>query len=85
MLLYLFDTGLLNCILEIPSEVILQEKLGSYKGFILENFAAQELFAVYNSDLVSWQEGSAEIEFILVKGGPVYLPYFTESIYSFSA
>ncbi|MCD6397555.1 MAG: ATP-binding protein [Spirochaetaceae bacterium] len=65
---YLFDTGLLNCILEIPSEVILQEKLGSYKGFILENFAAQELFAVSNSDLVSWQEGSAEIEFIFVKG-----------------
>ena len=29
---------------------------------------AQELFAYYNRDLVSWQEGSAEIEFLITQG-----------------
>ena len=65
---YFFDTGLLNSILEIPAEVLLQKGLGPYKGFILENFIAQELFSIYNTDLISWTEGTSEIEFLIVQG-----------------
>lgn len=36
----LFDIGILNCILNIPSDAILGEKLGTYKGFMLENIVA---------------------------------------------
>ena len=63
--LFLFDVGLLNCMLRLPGEVILGEHISSYKGFILENFVAQELFSITNQELTSWQQGTAEVEFIL--------------------
>ena len=66
--IFLFDTGLLNCLLDIPGEVILDREIGPYKGFIVENYIAQELFAHYNRDLISWQEGTSELEFLIVKG-----------------
>lgn len=65
---FLFDVGILNCMLKIPGEVLLRENAGAYKGFILENFVAQELFATTNKDLISWQEGSAKIEFLITQG-----------------
>ena len=65
---FLFDVGILNCLLEIPGEAILAETVGAYKGFILENFVAQELFAATNAELVSWQQGTAELEFLVVHG-----------------
>jgi uncharacterized protein len=69
--LFLFDVGLLNCMLELPGEVILGEHIGSYKGFILENFVAQELFSVTNEDLTSWQQGTAELEFIITNSADI--------------
>lgn len=63
--LFLFDIGLLNCMLKLPGEVILGEQISSYKGFILENFVAQELFSITNEELTSWQQGTAELEFII--------------------
>ena len=66
--LFLFDTGILNCILDIPGEVILDKEIGPYKGFIVENYVAQELFTHYNRDLISWQEGTSELEFLIVNG-----------------
>lgn len=66
--IFLFDTGILNCLLDIPGEVILDEEIGPYKGFIVENYIAQELFAHYNQDLLSWQEGTSELEFLIVNG-----------------
>ena len=68
---FLFDIGLLNCLLKLPGEVILGEGIGPYKGFILENFVAQELFAVTNDDSVSWQQGTAELEFLIVQGARI--------------
>ena len=66
--LFLFDVGILNSILAIPGEVILDSKIGPYKGFIMENFVSQELYERTNANLFSWQEGKAELEFIIVKG-----------------
>jgi predicted AAA+ superfamily ATPase len=66
--LYFFDVGLLNASLEIPIETIFSNQLGSYKGFIAENFVAQELIPKSNSQLYSWTEGNAEVEFIWPSG-----------------
>jgi predicted AAA+ superfamily ATPase len=68
---FLFDIGLLNCMLRLPGEVILGEDIGPYKGFILENFVAQELFSVTNEELISWQQGTAELEFLVTQGGRI--------------
>ncbi len=65
--LYLFDIGLLNAMLNIPTSVIMQDELGSYKGFIAENFIAQELFAQFDRELTSWQKAKSEIEFLIQK------------------
>lgn len=63
--IYFFDIGLLQASLQIPMEAIINEALGSYKGYIAENFVAQELFNSINNDLFNWQEGAAEVEFLL--------------------
>lgn len=68
---FLFDIGILNCLLGIPGEAILGEVVGIYKGFILENFVAQELFSQTNADLPSWQEGTAELEFLITRGADI--------------
>ena len=62
--LFLFDVGLLNAMLHIPGEAVLGESLGPYKGYLLENYVAQELRAQTSGELYSWAEGTAEIEFI---------------------
>ncbi len=69
--LFLFDVGLLNCMLKLPGEVILGENISSYKGFILENFVAQEIYSVTNQELISWQQGTAELEFLLANAAEI--------------
>lgn len=66
--LYFIDVGLLNASLEIPIETILFNQLGSYKGFIAENFVAQELVCKSDTNLYSWAEGRAEVEFLWPSG-----------------
>jgi hypothetical protein len=66
--LYFFDVGLLQASLNIPIEKIVDEELGSYKGYIAENFVAQELFMHSFEPLYSWSEGEAEIEFLIHLG-----------------
>jgi predicted AAA+ superfamily ATPase len=61
---YGFDVGLLNYKLGTTFESIHQVNETSYKGFVAENFVAQELYTVFNSDLFSWQKSTAEIEFL---------------------
>ncbi len=63
--LYHFDTGLLGCMAQIPPESIVEFDFGTYKGFFVENFVAQELVCAGRGPLISWNEGSAEIEFLL--------------------
>ncbi len=69
--MFLFDIGILNCILNIPSDAVLGEQLGTYKGFMLENIVAQELFFQTNRELVSWTEGTAELEFFISNGADI--------------
>lgn len=66
--LYFIDVGLLSASLEIPIETILSNEIGTYKGFIAENFVAQELFYKSDINLYSWTEGKAEIEFLWLSG-----------------
>lgn len=65
--IYFFDIGLLNAMLNTPAGAILNNQLGSYKGFIAENFVAQEFYSKLNTELFCWQEGNAEIEFIFLQ------------------
>ena len=51
-----------------PYQALLSETLGSYKGFIAENFVAQEFFSGLNTDLIAWSKGQAEIEFLINRG-----------------
>lgn len=63
--LYLFDIGLLGTMADIPFESILNQDYGSYKGYMAENYTAQELAAAGFRELHSWQGRTSEIEFLL--------------------
>ena len=65
--LYYFDVGLLQANLNIPIQKIIDDDIGSYKGYIAENFVATELFSHTFESLYSWNEGQAEVEFLIHK------------------
>jgi predicted AAA+ superfamily ATPase len=69
--LYFIDVGLLHAELRTPLEALLENKMGLYKGFIAENFVAQELFASDKWPSFCWCEGQSEIEFIIVLGSEI--------------
>ena len=70
--LYHFDVGLLNTMNELSPKLILDYNFGSYKGYIAENFIAQEIRALGNKKLYCWEGRTSEIEFLLeVDGFPV--------------
>ncbi|MCK4799193.1 MAG: ATP-binding protein [Spirochaetes bacterium] len=62
--LYLFDIGILGCMLGIEPKTLLLNNYGIIKGFFVENCVAQELLASIETNLISWKERNAEIEFI---------------------
>lgn len=66
--LYLFDVGLLGCMLELPADAIQRQDYGSYKGYVAENFVAQEFTAAGQTSLYWWQGRQSEIEFLLPRG-----------------
>lgn len=68
---FYLDIGILNAALDTPIESIVGNQMGLYKGFIVENLVAQELFAKMDRELISWQEGQSEIEFIITKGSEI--------------
>ena len=62
--LYLFDTGLLIRMLNIPYEVAMKNRYGMHKGFVMENLILSQLT---NDDLdhsYCWQENKAEVDFL---------------------
>lgn len=65
---YLFDVGILNAMLNVPIESLFLGDLKIFKGYLAENFVAQELFAQTDKALVGWSEGTAEIEFVITRG-----------------
>ncbi len=62
--LYLFDIGILGALADLPLTAILDCDYGTYKGYIAENFVAQELIAQGVMNLHSWQQDRSEIEFL---------------------
>jgi uncharacterized protein len=69
--LYCFDTGLLGALGNLPPKTILDYDYGSYKGYVAENFAAQEFQTRDNHPLYYWRERTAEVEFIRESRGDI--------------
>lgn len=63
--LYFFDIGLLGAVSKIMPAVLLNYEFGSYKGYIAENFIAQELQASGLKQLCCWEGKTSEVEFLL--------------------
>ncbi len=62
---YFFDVGLLTAISNIDPAIILKYDYGSYKGYIAENFAAQELRSSGIRNLYCWEGRTSEVEFLI--------------------
>jgi hypothetical protein len=69
--LYLFDVGILGALSDLPPEAILNYDYGTYKGYVAENFVAQEFAAKGITNLYSWQSNRAEIEFLYQLGNDI--------------
>ncbi len=67
--LLLFDIGMLGSMSGLSPKVILDYEYGSYKGCFAENFVAQELISAGIESLFSWQEHTAEVEFLIEDDG----------------
>ena len=65
--LFLFDVGLLGCLLDLPVEAILNDDYGITKGYFAENFVARELVTAGSRNLYSWTERNSEIEFMIIE------------------
>lgn len=66
--LYLFDIGILGCILDIPVTSIVSEDYGMTKGYFAETYVCQALASssFQSTKLYSWAEARSEIEFVKV-------------------
>jgi len=62
---YFFDVGLLNAMNNTAPNHILNFDYGSYKGYVAENFVAQELRAAGIRELFCWEGRTSEVEFLL--------------------
>lgn len=62
--LFVFDIGILGALSQLLPQTILEQDFGSYKGYMAENYVAQEFAAKGVSPLYCWEEQTAEIEFL---------------------
>ena len=62
--LFMFDVGMLGAMADLAPQTILDYQFGLYKGFVAENFVAQELVTNLQSPLYSWKEQESEVEFL---------------------
>ncbi|MBD3241515.1 MAG: AAA family ATPase [Chitinivibrionales bacterium] len=67
--LYMADIGLLGALSGIKPGEFLAFDFGSYKGYVAENFVAQELRAAGERELYFWQGRTSEVEFLLQRHG----------------
>ena len=68
---YFFDVGLLGTVSNIDPAVIMKYDYGSYKGYVAENFVAQELIAAGVRTLFCWEGRTSEVEFLLETPGGI--------------
>ncbi|MAZ78278.1 MAG: ATPase [Legionellaceae bacterium] len=69
--LFMFDVGILGAMLDLSPSTIMKYDYGSYKGYFAENFVAQMLTASDSKPLYTWQEKTAELEFLKEINGEV--------------
>jgi len=69
--LYMFDTGLLGCMLDLSPGTIFSYNYGSYKGFFAENIVLTELISEKNRTIYSWHRNTSEIEFLIEHNGKI--------------
>lgn len=70
--LFIFDVGILGAMSGLTPKALLDYSYGTYKGYFAENFVAQSLVSSGQFPaLYTWQEGTAEIEFIQETQGEV--------------
>ncbi|MDR0310985.1 MAG: DUF4143 domain-containing protein, partial [Acidobacteriota bacterium] len=63
--LYLFDTGLLKYMAEIPNEQIILNKDFQFKGALAENFVLQELKTTFSSEVKYFTFDRYEVDFLI--------------------
>ncbi len=69
--LLMFDIGILGALANLEPQTLYAYNYGTYKGYFAENYVAQELAASGHNRIYAWQEGSAEIEFILQQNNSI--------------
>ncbi len=69
--LYMFDVGILGCMLDLSPKTIFNYNYGSYKGYFAENIVLTELFACLDKPIYSWSKNTSEIEFLLENNGEI--------------
>lgn len=69
--LYMFDVGILGCMLNLAPKTIFAYDYGSYKGYFAENIVLTELIAHWNKTIYSWSRNSSEIEFLMENEGAI--------------
>ncbi len=75
---YFFDVGLLGAMTGLDPKQILDYEYGTYKGYMAENFAAQELKTMGITPCYCWQGRTSEIEFLLETGNGI-VPFEVKS------
>jgi len=63
--LYLFDVGLLCAMCDISPVDILRMDFGMFKGYLAENFVAQQIRAAGVTELYCWEGRTSEVEFLI--------------------
>lgn len=69
--LFMFDSGLLGALGDLPIKSLLEYNYGTYKGYVAENFVAQEFICKGINPLYSWKENKSELEFVLELKGRI--------------
>jgi len=69
--LYCFDIGILGALAGIEPHTLISYQFGSYKGYVAENFVAQEFLSSGIEKLYNWKERTAELEFLLEINGEI--------------
>lgn len=63
--LYMFDSGILGCMLNLSPKTLFSYDYGSYKGYFAENIVLTELVSQWDKTIYSWKQNTSEIEFLM--------------------
>lgn len=69
--LYMFDVGILGCMLELSPNDIFNYNYGSYKGYFAENIVLTEFMSRWDKVIYSWNRNTSEIEFLMDHEGKI--------------